>query len=437
MNKHYLSMFALLLTAALAAAQLGTGGMPGMGQPHPGYPGENPSQQGPLGTGQTTTSAEMRNQAKVDDQTLERQIQQQFATHPELNQVKVSVKDGVAELTGSVARKADRKQAKKLAESVPGIRKVKEQLMVNAAAVTAPRPPSAAPTANASSPSGADSSIGLSGAPNSVGVGAPANAGALGQAQPRQSEGAANTTAATPPPVANEAIGAPSDLKVQNQINNDIRARHPGVAGDVAVNVTDNYVILNGSTPDQSTMQQVVALAKADASGRTVVNKMTVAPAVNMGGASGTATGATAATPGQAQSGAPVSGNAGQSPPPLSENNNTAAETSSLQTEINNALQQDPTLANNNLHANVTDSQIELTGSVRSGREKQAARRIAQSYAGNRRVVDHITVVRRGESGTMPGMKQGPGMSPGMGAGGMGTENNPPQPGPEQTVPHR
>ena len=45
---------------------------------------------------------------------------------------------------------------------------------------------------------------------------------------------------------------------------------------------------------------------------------------------------------------------------------------------------------------NVTDSAIELSGTVSTGKEKQTAERIAQSYAGNRKVVDRITVTGKG-----------------------------------------
>jgi osmotically-inducible protein OsmY len=41
---------------------------------------------------------------------------------------------------------------------------------------------------------------------------------------------------------------------------------------------------------------------------------------------------------------------------------------------------------------NVTDTTVELTGTAATSKDKQTAKRIAQSYAGNRRLVDHITV---------------------------------------------
>jgi hypothetical protein len=73
-------------------------------------------------------------------------------------------------------------------------------------------------------------------------------------------------------------------------------------------------------------------------------------------------------------------------------------DTATLQTQIQNALQNEPTLRNDNVNVNVTESTIELSGSVQSGKEKQTARRIASSFAGNRRVRDRITVSGRGSA---------------------------------------
>jgi hypothetical protein len=73
-----------------------------------------------------------------------------------------------------------------------------------------------------------------------------------------------------------------------------------------------------------------------------------------------------------------------------------SAESSSLQKQIDAALKKEPTLANQNVNTVVTDTSVELSGSVSTGKEKQTAKRIAQSFAGNRRVVDRITVSGRG-----------------------------------------
>ncbi len=66
-----------------------------------------------------------------------------------------------------------------------------------------------------------------------------------------------------------------------------------------------------------------------------------------------------------------------------------------LQGEIDSALKSDPALANSQLNVNVDDSQITLTGTVPTGKEKVTATRIAQSYAGNRRVQDKVSIAGR------------------------------------------
>jgi len=73
-------------------------------------------------------------------------------------------------------------------------------------------------------------------------------------------------------------------------------------------------------------------------------------------------------------------------------------DTATLQNQIQNALQNEPTLHNDNVNLTVTDSTIELSGTVQTGKEKQTAQRIASSFAGNRRVKDRITVSGKGSA---------------------------------------
>ncbi len=70
-------------------------------------------------------------------------------------------------------------------------------------------------------------------------------------------------------------------------------------------------------------------------------------------------------------------------------------DSKTLEGEIDSALKSDPTLANSQVNVQVSDSQITLSGSVPSGKDKVTATRIAQSYAGNRRVKDQVTVAGR------------------------------------------
>lgn len=56
-------------------------------------------------------------------------------------------------------------------------------------------------------------------------------------------------------------------------------------------------------------------------------------------------------------------------------------------------------MTNDSVSVSVTDSAIDLNGTVGSGKEKITAKRIAQSYAGNRKVTDHLTISARNNSG--------------------------------------
>lgn len=83
-------------------------------------------------------------------------------------------------------------------------------------------------------------------------------------------------------------------------------------------------------------------------------------------------------------------------------NNESIENAGTLQGQIQTALQNEPTLRNDQVNVNVTENAIELSGTVQTGKEKQTADRIANSFAGNRRVRDRITVGKGGSSGLKP-----------------------------------
>lgn len=79
-------------------------------------------------------------------------------------------------------------------------------------------------------------------------------------------------------------------------------------------------------------------------------------------------------------------------------------DAATLQSQIQNALQSEPTLKNDSVNVRVNESTIELSGNVQTGKEKETAHRIASSFAENRRVKDRITVSGRGAaSSSNPG----------------------------------
>jgi osmotically-inducible protein OsmY len=78
----------------------------------------------------------------------------------------------------------------------------------------------------------------------------------------------------------------------------------------------------------------------------------------------------------------------------------TGPENERLRQQIQSTLRNEPSLARSPLDVEVTGSQIVLSGIVPTARDKQTARRIAQSYGNNRRVVDSKVSVQ--SAGVMP-----------------------------------
>jgi hypothetical protein len=71
---------------------------------------------------------------------------------------------------------------------------------------------------------------------------------------------------------------------------------------------------------------------------------------------------------------------------------NLGTDVAAVRQSIENALHNDPTLSGSAFTINVSDDTVEITGLANSGKERTAARRIVQSFAGNLRVKDRITV---------------------------------------------
>jgi len=63
-----------------------------------------------------------------------------------------------------------------------------------------------------------------------------------------------------------------------------------------------------------------------------------------------------------------------------------------LRERIMTALKNNAQLGRANFSVNISDDAIDLTGNADTARERQIARRIVQSFAGNRKVTERITV---------------------------------------------
>jgi hypothetical protein len=71
-----------------------------------------------------------------------------------------------------------------------------------------------------------------------------------------------------------------------------------------------------------------------------------------------------------------------------------AGDNQELREQILNALHAHSSMASSTIDVEVSDSRIVLSGSVPTAREKETARRIAQSFGNNRNVVDSKIGVR-------------------------------------------
>ncbi len=259
------------------------------------------------------------------------------------------------------------------------------------------------------------------------------------------SQSGAGASASQPAGQAGQG-GPKADAIVQDEIQQAFRTE-PSLANKVTVNVANNQVVLSGTvlTPaEKKTAQQV---AEAYANGTPVVNNVNVSSSTS---AAAAASGMSNPTAGQAQppaAGAAQSGTAGgisgaaagQAQPPAGAQAGAAGAvgtqsgaagaqtgaagassqqqgaqpsqsapaeggltTDHLRTDIQNALQRDPTVAPCNLTTNVTAEAVELAGTCPTAQGKQTAVRLAQSFAGNRRVVDRITLSGGSQGSTPP-----------------------------------
>lgn len=340
--------------------------------------------------------------AKVDDQTLERQVHEQLSSNPAFRNIQVSVNKGVVDLEGSVPNKDDKKEVIELARAVQGVRKVKEHLNISASGAMA----------GAGTAAGVSGSAGSSSAPAGENTAGSISGNTSAAAGTQAGAAKPETSSESAPGQAGEVSGA--SAQVQNRIQQALQ-KDAALASSVNANVANNQVILSGTVPSAQEKQRAEELAEANADGLQVVNNINVsssagAAAGTAGGVSGAATGAQPQPPASSGQAGAVSGQAGaqQQGTTSSGAQGTTSETGGmapdqLKAQIQNAFQSEPTLSSCNITTNVSADTIELAGTCPTGKEKQTARRMAQSLAGNRRVVDRITVTGEGrEKGNQP-----------------------------------
>lgn len=122
----------------------------------------------------------------------------------------------------------------------------------------------------------------------------------------------------------------------------------------------------------------------------TPVQPTTTLPST--GGVSGTASSSTPESPDAQDSAGGISG----------------MTDSDLQSQIQNALSKEPTLAGDSPRVNVSGDTVELAGAVNTNKEKITATRIVQSYTGSKKLVNKLTISGRSEKST-PATTDNPG----------------------------
>ncbi len=85
----------------------------------------------------------------------------------------------------------------------------------------------------------------------------------------------------------------------------------------------------------------------------------------------------------------------GQQMPPDQEAPPRALSTPEVQQQIQRGLNSEPALRNSDVGAHVDKNSVILTGTVDSEQQHDLAVRIAQSYAGDRKIVDKIKIMQQ------------------------------------------
>ncbi len=164
-------------------------------------------------------------------------------------------------------------------------------------------------------------------------------------------------------------------------------------------------VTLDGTVASKEDRKEAKKLAKSVAGVSAIKEKLTVSSSASApsssAGAGQSQSGASSTTPNapSAQGGMSTSGSTSAQSGASAGTSPQAGASANLQIkqQIENSLKNEPTLMGSNVIVNVTDDKIELTGKVPTGKERQTAKRMAESFAGNRQVVDNLTVTGRGE----------------------------------------
>jgi osmotically-inducible protein OsmY len=203
---------------------------------------------------------------------------------------------------------------------------------------------------------------------------------------------------------------------MRRQIEDALRSEatlSPTVAQNIAVNTINHNVVLSGTVPTQADKDKAQQVAQQSAGVMQVVNNIQVTSplsnasstetTVGVAGSassvalsnSSTDTGASGNIGATGQSSTDSAGQSTTAEQDVPTGGATAAQSATdLKSQIENSLQKEQLTG---VLVNVTDNTIELSGMVPNAKEKQTARRIAQSFAGTRKLVDHIRLTGEGQ----------------------------------------
>lgn len=283
---------------------------------------------------------------KQTDSAIQEQVQAQFRVRPEFQNVAVKLQRGVVTLTGSVPTRHERAEAKRIASSVPGVRKVRERLTLSGAGV----------------------------------------------------------------------------------YGSGVMAERTAQTGNTAGSIAGNTKAETGAAKGAASQAQGESTSAAPSlnQGTQPAPPSAQATQPGTGGMAGAATAGTATTSPKSET---VPGSVAQPvQDPAEAAGLTTTNTESLAESIRTALRRDPALANDNLMVRVTDDSIEVTGTVDSAKDKQTAYRIAQSYTGNRKLVDRVTIAKRATGSSQDDTTKTPDASTPEAGGSQQAQPKPPGP---------
>lgn len=393
MRKAVYSMILVLALMTAYAVSQSSGGMSPQGPTPPTATPPDASQRTPdastppaTDSSQQMPQTEAKKEAKVDADALKTKVKDQLGTDPAFANIEVSAKDnGEVKLKGKVASDEDRKRAVQAAEAIPGVTKVKDKLKVEASSASAASPSSTSASAGATTPSASGETASSGSASTTSGASSDQSSSASGSSMPQS--GSTSSTA----PASGSSTGSVAGSTSSTPESTPSTSSSAGAAPQ-------------STAPSSSTPPAATSPSAGTSAGTSTGSTSSTTPSTGVGStgstsSSGTTAGGTAST-GTESSGSALPQSSGL--PQSDTGASASADSSSLQTQIDAALKKEPTLANSNVIVNVTDSTVALSGSVATGKEKQTAKRIAQSFAGNRKVEDRITVSGQGSSNVSP-----------------------------------